>query len=221
MNPPVKTFAISQLHRGHGVSTAAYFLARALTEQDYPVLLADLTNRPARLNALYSQIPTRRLVIWSPPVAALRDITRMIQQAKEQVTGRASCIIFDIDSTVAEHYLVGLESPPIDFLILVTEHTTESEHDIERLASHFEPMLTRNTIGVVYTRVSLDEVDDLPQQTDGGLPVLGYWPADYRLAIGDDYDIGQKLPLNPYQTAINRMATLLSRRLALTRIEKS
>jgi Mrp family chromosome partitioning ATPase len=46
-----RVLALTQVHRGHGVSTMAYYLGRALVAQGLRVLLVDLTGR-GRLVAL-------------------------------------------------------------------------------------------------------------------------------------------------------------------------
>src|SRR5258707_6865362 len=47
--------ALTQEHRGHGISTAAYYLGRELVAQGLRVLLVDLTGRRARLSSLVSR----------------------------------------------------------------------------------------------------------------------------------------------------------------------
>lgn len=221
---PVKIIALTQHHRGHGVSSAGFFLGQALTQQNVPVLLADLTNRHTRVQYLNSHFPTKRLVIWSPPTAALRDLRAMLRQMRAEVSGRASCVILDIDQTVLESR--GRENAQlgIDFLLLATEYTSEGQKTVDRLAQNYEDLQTRGRIGVAFARVSDGQIGDLPQQTENGqLPILGYWPADYRLAMTDDYIAAGTPPTEPHQpylSAISLLAQRLIRLVPLTRIEK-
>jgi hypothetical protein len=64
--------ALTQEHRGHGVSTAAYYLGRVLIAQGLRVLLVDMTGRRACLNALFSQGAVKNLVYWAPPIGNLQ-----------------------------------------------------------------------------------------------------------------------------------------------------
>src|SRR5215469_14676057 len=61
--------ALTQEHRGDGVSTAAYYLGRVLIAQGLRVLLVDMTGRRACLNALFAQGAVKNLVYWAPIVS--------------------------------------------------------------------------------------------------------------------------------------------------------
>lgn len=210
---PVKVIALTQEHRGHGTSTAAFFLSQALVSQHIPVLLGDLTGRKTRIAQLMTQFPTRNLVPWSPPPQAMRDLAATLTQAREQVVGKASCIILDIELSALEGLLASHPNA-IDYLLIATENTHEGQRSAEQVAGRFDALLARNRASVVFARVDVKDVDELPEKTDDGLPVLGFWPADYRLAVADDYASSGATPADPhqpYQAAMMRIATRLIR----------
>lgn len=220
---PVKVVAVTQHHRGHGVSTAAFFLGRALAQQHVPVLLGDLTGRHARISHLAAHFPTKKLVPWMPPSLALRDLPVLLKQARADVAGKAACILIDIDEISLEAHADTIATLGIDYLLLACEDTIEGQKSVERVARRYEDLLTRSRIGVAFARVSTDQIDDLPQQTDDGLPILGYWPADYRLAMtNEEISAGASPaePHQPYQTAIALLATHLIRLVPLPHIER-
>ncbi len=222
----VKIVIISQEHRGHGISTAAYFLGQALAQRHVPVLLGDLTERHGRLPSLNKQFPTRNLVLWTPPAAAMRDLPALLRKARAEVTGKASCILVDADLTLLDA-LAGADEElrMVDYLLLAIDHTAEGEKSADRLANRFLPLRDRSRIGLAFARIppNEEEIADLPEQTDDLLPILGYWPADYRLATADDMlAAGTAFP-EPHQAyldAIARLATRLMRLVPLTKIEK-
>ncbi len=124
--PAIPIIAITQSRRGHGVSTAAYFLARCLTLRGYPMLLADVTGRHAHLATLDAAFPTRRLVVWEPPPGALRNIRGALEGAQRQVASLASGILANLDLATLER--LAATDPtmtPLSYLILAVEHTAE------------------------------------------------------------------------------------------------
>lgn len=218
----VKVIAMTQERRGHGISTAAFFLGQTLANQHVPVLLADLTGRHTRMKALKQSGPTPRLVIWTPPAAAMRDTPAMLAQARAEVAGKASVILLDADVATLDTILGHSPTPPFDYVIVGAEHTPEGEKSAQRTAARFEALRDRNKVGVVFTRVSSEDTKEIPQQTDEGLPVLGHYPADYRLAMADDYSAittQVSTPHQPYLAAVMRLATLLIRLVPLMRVE--
>jgi hypothetical protein len=208
-----KVIALTQQHRGHGVSTATFFLGRVLTQSHYPTLLADLTPRHQRLQFLNEHFATRRLVLWVPPPAGLRDLPTLLRQARAQVQGKASAILLDCDNILLHGQITANDTSSIDYLIVATEYTLEGTKAAEEVAEHFEALYTRRRIGIVYTRVNLNavEIEDIPSETDGGYPVLGAWPADYRLANSEEDSAIIAEPHEPYLSRIAQIATRLSR----------
>ena len=220
---PVKVVALTQHHRGHGVSTAAFFLGRAIAEQHVPVLFGDLTGRHARISYLNAHFATKKLVTWSPPPLALRDLPTLLKQARSEIAGKAACILLDIDEISLEAHANTIATLGIDYLLFASEYTTEGQKAVEHVAKRYEDMLLRNRIGVAFARVSTDEIDELPQQTNDGLPILGYWPADYRLAMSNEDISAGASPTDPhqaYQVALSLLANRLIRLVPLTRIER-
>ncbi len=218
---PVKVIAMTQERRGHGVSTAAYFLGQALAQQQVPVLLADLTDRHTHLQLLSARFPPHQMVVWSPRPQAMRDMPAMLTQARAQVSGKASAIMLDVDVPTLDGLLLGTRTAGVDYLLIAAEYTADGQKSLDRVAARYETLGARDRIGVAFARLSRDESEELPAQTNGKLPVLGYWPADYRLAMVDDYQsapsgIAQE-PHQPYLAAITRLATRLIRLVPLAR----
>jgi hypothetical protein len=220
----VKVVALTQEHRGHGTTTAAYFLSQALAQRQIPVLLGDLTGRHTRLPLLHRHFPTRNLVLWVPPPAAMRDLPALVRKARSEVTGRATCIVLDIDLTALET-LATLDADlrTIDYLLVAEDYTTEGEKAADRLAARFAPLRERNRFGLAFARIAPEERTELPEQTDDQLPILGFWPADYRLATADEMAAtGTAIP-EPHQAyldAMTQLATRLARLVPLSKIDK-
>lgn len=216
----VKAIALTQERRGHGISSTAFFLARALTQLHVPVLLADLTERHAKLRELEQQHPTPRLVLWSPPPVALRNPPAMLASVREQVAGRARCILLDGDLATIEKFALMPARTGLDYLLVATEPTLEGKRAAAHIADRFPTLRDIQRLGVVFARVSNQEIEELPGEIEGGLPVVGYWPADYRLATADDFAASGPLPSEPqqqYLAAITRLATTTIRLLGLNR----
>ena len=76
-------------------------------------------------------------------------------------------------------------------------------------------------VGVVFSRVDAATVEELPEQTaHRKLPVLGYYPADYLLAAGDEYSLKggeQSWPHDTYLYAMLRLGRTLVRLVPLHR----
>ncbi len=181
--------ALTQEHRGHGVSTAAYYLGRVLIAQGLRVLLVDLTGRRACLNALFSRGAVRNLVYWSPPLHHLLDLGNLVARARSETAGRADVMLLDIDAALLEHS--GGFAAGIDYVLAMTEATDAGQQAAERIAARLgdaEPPQGR--LGVCFSRIDAPAAADLPEQTrHHHLPVIGYYPADYLLANGEDYSL--------------------------------
>jgi CO dehydrogenase nickel-insertion accessory protein CooC1 len=150
----------------------------------------------------------------------MRDIPATLEKARAEIAGKASGMLLDVDLTTLDH-LATQGNLPVDYLVVGVEHTPEAEKAVDRATAKFESLRDRNRVGVVFTRVSAENAEDLPDQTeDAHLPVLGYWPADYRLATADEFSASgpqQAQPHQPYLSAIARLASLLIRLAPLTR----
>src|SRR5262249_40603151 len=106
-----RTVALTQEHRGHGVSTAAYFLSRTLVAQGLRVLLIDLTGRRTRLASLVKHHPAKNLVLWTPPLARPQDIRPALERARSATAGRADMLLLDVDTPLLEReggFMLGL-----------------------------------------------------------------------------------------------------------------
>jgi hypothetical protein len=217
-----KIVIITQEHRGNGGSTATYFLAQALAQRHIPVLLADMTGRGGRLPLLNKHFPTRNLVLWTPPTAGMRDIPALLTKARAEVGGKASCLLLDADLATLDALLAADEDLGlVDYLLLATDHTDEGAKIADRLGNRYLALRERNKFGIVFARIAQDDTKDLPEQTDDRLPILGFWPADYRLATSDDLTTTATIvpePHQPYLDAIAGIATRLSRLTPLLRI---
>ena len=220
-----KIVILTQEHRGHGVTTASYFLGQALAQRRIPVLLVEMTGRAGRLPQLNHHFPTRNLVLWTPPTSALRDIPALLTKARAEVGGRASCLLLDADlATLDALHAADEEMRLADYVLLAADHTDEGEKNAERLANRYLALRERNKFGVAFARIADDTIEDLPEQTDDQLPILGFWPADYRLATSDDLTTASAItpePHQPYLDAIAAIATRLTRLAPLLRIAPS
>ncbi|MGH2517015.1 MAG: hypothetical protein ACRDHP_15300, partial [Ktedonobacterales bacterium] len=144
--------ALTQEHRGHGVSTAAYYLGRVLVTQGLRVLLVDLTDRRQRISTLMARGSVKNLVLWTPSLARAQDVAPALDQARRQTAGRADVILLDIDAALLER--AGGFTLGIDYIVAVTEHTDAGQKSADRIAERLhdeEPPQSR--VGVIFSRV--------------------------------------------------------------------
>jgi hypothetical protein len=217
----VRCVALTQEHRGHGVSTAAYYLARALVSEGLRVLLVDLTDRRARLHALMARGPVKNLGLWSPPISRPEDLGTLLAQARRQTAGKVDVLLLDADAALLER--ADALRHGVDFVVAVTEASEGGQDAADRIAERLgdeQPPMGR--VGVIFSRVDATLMEDLPEQTDRRhLPVLGYFPADYLLAAGDDYSLKGGEPSWPhekYLLALRRIARALKSLVPLHRL---
>jgi hypothetical protein len=195
--------ALTQEHRGHGVSTAAYYLGRALVGQGYRVLLGDLSQHPSEAVREAARHPTKHLVPWTPPPVAARDLPRVIAGARRRTAGLADVILLDVDVHLLER-AGGLEAG-VSYVAVVVEHTPEGEADAERLVGRLVGTGPRSRAGVVFSRVDAPAAEGLPRRLESGLSVLGGLPADYLLAAGEAYSLKGGSPARPHDTYLNAL----------------
>ncbi len=215
--------ALTQEHRGHGASTAAYYLGRALVAQGLRVLLADLSQHQSPLMALVSHHPMRNLVPWTPAAIPPSQLSRLLASARLSTAGRADVILLDIDATL----LVrgdGLGGG-VEYVAELVESSPEGRGGAERLAARLAGErgleAARDRVGVVFTRVELPNVENLPNRLENGVPVLGWLPADYLLAAGEAYSVKGGTPATPhdaYLNAVKRLSQSLTRLVPLQRM---
>ncbi|HLZ25316.1 MAG TPA: hypothetical protein VKQ30_24610 [Ktedonobacterales bacterium] len=211
--------ALTQEHRGHGVSTAAYYLGRALVAQGLRVLLVDVTGRHQRISVLMARGPVKNLVLWAPALARPQDVAPALDQARRQTAGRADVIVLDIDAALLEH--AGGFALGIEYVVAVTEQTEAGQESADHIAERLhddEPPQSR--VGVVFSRVDAAG-GELPAQTAARqLPVLGSYPADYLLASGEAYSLkgsDAAWPHDSYLYALRRLGQQLKRIVPLCR----
>lgn len=203
----VSCVALTQTHRGHGVSTAAFYLGRALVEQGLHVLLGDLSQRPAQLAALAQRDPIRNLVPWAPSSVAPRDLTRLIQSVRSQVAGRADVILLDTDVNLLER--AGGLKTGINYILILAERTPEGIRGAEQLAARLDAAdTTRSRVAVVFSRVDGPAAESVPHALENGTPVLGWLPADYLLAAGEAYSLKGGVPARPHDVYLNALARI-------------
>ncbi len=215
-----RTVALLQEHRGHGVSTAAYYLGRALVGEGLRVLVVDLTGRRTRLQSLLSRRPMKNLALWAPTLAKPGDLGDLLARARRQTAGRVDALLLDADASLLEH--AGGLALGIEYVVVVTAATLEGQHAAERMAERLaDAPPPYGKVGVVFSRVSATEAGELREQTENRkLPVIGHYPADYLLAAGDDYSLTGGEPSWPhekYLLAMGRLGRLLMRRVPLRR----
>lgn len=211
--------ALTQEHRGHGVSTAAYYLGRVLVAQGLRVLLVDVTDRRQRISALMARGPMKNLVLWTPPLARPQDLGPALEQARRQTAGRADVILLDIDAALLER--AGGFALGLDYVVAVTEQTEAGQESADRLAEHLhDAQPPQGRVGVVFSRVDAAG-GELPAQTSNRhLPVIGSYPADYLLAGGDAYSLkggDASWPHDSYLYALLRLGQHLERIVPLQR----
>lgn len=212
--------ALAQEHRGHGVSTAAYYLGRVLVNEGLRVLLVDLTGRRTRLNSLVAKGPTKNLGVWAPPIPRPQDLKGLLMQARRQTAGKVDVLLLDADAALLEH--ANAFESGIDFVLAAVEPTDNGQAAAERLATRLhDAPVPLGRVGVVFSRVD-SATEELPPQTDRAhLPVLGHYPADYLLAAGDDYSLKggeSSWPHDKYLYAMLRLGRSLMRTVPLRRV---
>lgn len=200
-----RCIAVTQEHRGHGVSTAVYYLGRVLVAQGLHVLLVDMTGRRARLGSLMARRPAKNLVLWTPPLSRPEDVALALEQARRQTAGRADVILLDVDSAVLAH--AGGFALGLDYVLVVTEPTIPGHDAADRIAQRLHDELPpEGRVGVVLSRVDAPSASELPERTENrGLPIIGYYPADYLLAGGDTYSLKGGEPSWPHDAYLHAM----------------
>ncbi len=190
--------ALTQEHRGHGVSTAAYYLSRVLVAQGLRVLLVDLTGRRERLVGLVGRAPVKNLVLWTPPIGRAQDVRVALEHARRQTARRADVMLLDVDAALLQRaggFALGLE-----YIVTVTEPTPAGHDAADRMAQRLgDELPPYGKVGVVFSRVDLPGASSLPERTENRhLPVIGHYPADYLLAGGDTYSLKGSEPSWPH-----------------------
>lgn len=215
-----RCIALVQEHRGHGVSTTAYYLGRALVQEGLRVLLVDLTGRRARLHALLTRQPMKNLGFWVPPHAQPADLAALLAQARQQTAGRVDVLLLDADASLLEH--AGGLAAGVDYAIVVTTPTADGQHVADQIAERLGAAPPpHGKVGVVFGRVEPSRAGELPEQTEHRkLPVIGHYPADYLLAAGDEYSLKGGEPSWPhdkYLYALLRLGRIVIRQAGLRR----
>jgi hypothetical protein len=217
--PEPRCIALVQERRGHGVSTAAYYLARAFVERGLHVLVGDLSQRPTTLIPLVEHEPTRNLVPWRPAPVHARELAHTIAAARQRTAGLADALVLDMDAALFEQG-GGLASG-VEVVALLVEHTEAGERDaaafVERMTA---AGAARRQVGVIFSRVRMPESGEAPPPPEADIPVLGWLPADYLLAGGEAYSYkggGAARPHQAYLDAIERIARTLARMANLRR----
>ena len=204
--------ALAQNRRGHGQSTLAWYLARALAAMGLRTLIVDITGRHGRLAALAASEPVRHLGVWAPSAAHVGRVPALLQAVRQQTRGKVDVILLDCDIAALEN--AGGFAAGVDYLLVLIDPTATGQKTAELLAERLgdaPPPMGR--LGVVFSRVSASEAESIPQQTDDRhLPVLGYFPADYLLA-GDESSqrpgATPAIPHDDYLMAAQRLARTL------------
>lgn len=211
--------ALTQQHRGHGVSTATYYLARALVGEGLHVLLGDLSQRPSALESLVRHDSVKNLVPWTPPSVTSRELPRLLRSARRRTAGLADVILLDADIHLLEG--AGGLAAGLNYIVVVVEHTAEGASEAERMVQRLGGDTGgRSRVGVLFSRVEAPTIDDLPRRLESGVPVLGWLPADYLLAAGEAYSLKGGAPARPheaYLSALDRLAQTLIRVVPLQR----
>ncbi len=210
MASSVKVIALTQLNRGQGVSTAAFFLGKSLTDQRAPVLLTDLIRNNTTLHRLKDSFGMRGMVLWTPRANQARNFGQMVASARIEVEGRATCILLDVDHTFLERQQLERSRVDVDYLLIFSGPTEQDERNVDYYAQKFETLIQRRRIGIVFSKVDPADRNILPQQTRTlNLPAIGALPADYFLAGVNDFGYSDGRLSALYQTEIMTMARSL------------
>jgi CO dehydrogenase nickel-insertion accessory protein CooC1 len=131
----------------------------------------------------------KNLVYWAPPIGNLQDVKSMVSRARLETTGRADVILLDIDAALLEHS--GGFSTGVDYVVAVTEATDAGQLAAEKIAERLgDAPPPHGRVGVCFSRIDAPAASELPERTSRhSVPVVGYYPADYLLANGEDYSL--------------------------------
>lgn len=216
-----RSVALTQESRGHGVSTAAYYLSRVLVAQGLRVLLVDLTGRRARLASLASRHPVKNLVLWTPALARPLDLRAALDRARRETAGKADVMILDVDASFLER--AGGLTLDLDYVVAIADSTETGHAAVERVAErlHDQPP-PHGRVGVVFSRVDPPSAEELPEKTSHrALPVLGYYPADYLLAGGDAYSLKGNEPTFPHDSYLQALVRVGQKLIQLVPLSRS
>ena len=216
-----RCLALLQDRRGHGQSTLAWYLARALVDAGLRVVIVDVTGRHERLDALLAATRVRNLGVWKPGVPRPEQLPDILRTAREKTRGHVDVILLDCDAAQLER--AGGLSLPIDYALALVDPTATGQKTADALAERLgdaPPPLGR--LGAVFSRASEAEAEHFPQQTDDRhLPILGYFPADYLLAGADASQRHATQPVVPHDSylhAVQRLSRALIRLAGLRRL---
>jgi hypothetical protein len=220
IDAPPYCVALTQEHRGHGVSTAAYYLGRVLIAQGLRVLLVDVTGRRACLNALFAHGVVKNLVYWAPPLTHVHDVAALVERARRETTGRADVILLDVDAALLEHsggFVAG-----VDYVVVVTEATDSGQLLADRIAQRLgDAAPPHGRVGVCFSRIDAPAASELPERTNRRyLPVIGYFPADYLLANSEDYSLKGGEASAPHDAYLYAMLRLGQKLMQLVPLHK-
>jgi hypothetical protein len=144
----------------------------------------------------------------------------VLSQARQQTVGRVDVLLLDADASFVAH--AGGLALGMEYAVVVTAPTQEGQAAADRIAERLGDALPPyGKVGVVFARVDAPQARSLPAQTENrGLPVIGYYPADYLLAAGEEYSLKRAEPSAPHEEylyALLRLGRFLIRRVPLRR----
>ena len=160
----VRMVVVTQEHRGHGVSTAVYYLAQALVRQGVRVLVADLSLRRSPLGALFERSPTKNLGLWTPGALTPKHLPRVLERVRQQIAGKVDCLLVDVDALFLEH--AGGMQVGADYLIIAIDNTTDARLGATRLAEHLGALQAMGHSGVIFARVPAGEDEHLEMKLE-------------------------------------------------------
>jgi len=214
----VRMIVFTQEHRGHGVSTAIFYLAQALARQGVRVLVADLSQRRSPLGALFERAPMKNLGLWAPGTLAPKHLPQVLERARLEIASKADCLLVDVDALFLEH--AGGMQVGADYLVIAIENTTDARGGASKLAERLGALEPGRHAGVLFARVPAQSEEQLEMKLESGLVVLGSLPADYLLATAEDLTAKGAVLISPheaYLSAISRLANTLMRLVPLHR----
>lgn len=211
---------LTQDRRGHGQTTFAWYLARALVEAGLRVLVIDVTGHRERLATLSTAATIKNLGAWLPAQPRPEQLSALLASAFQQTRGHVDVLLVDGDAALLES--AGGFALPIDYALALVDPTEADQRAADHLAERLGDALPpHGRLGVIFCRADPNEADHFPQQTEGRhLPILGYFPADYLLANdeGSRPGIAPAEPHADYLQAVARLGRMLILRMGLRRI---
>ena len=148
--------ACVQTRRGHGVTSATFYLARALAGRGLRTLVTDLTGRRARLQRLAGASQTPGLTIWAAHIPPPERLSAALARARAQGAGKVDVILLDMDASYLQR--AGGIAAGIDYILIFIEHSDMGMREADLLARR--PPARVRGLGAARRRLARMRMDD-------------------------------------------------------------